>query len=244
MSSTHVSHVDFDSSTTSAEEHALFNMSGIQQTVLLDLRTSNVLVSVLSNIDQLVSKTCHLEGNQRILKAKRYTENTLYRRKIEMVNASRCSSSRIRCIQKAHIPFRICFGGKAEKYKKEKNKQRQYTGKTFLFRKKEFFITKACPYRTACFGQLTTLSSLAAGQLVVSQTPRERGLVKWGRCCCRPFRLLVELETKYTPPLIVSKYTPAPGLCNLNAENHPYWLGKFLPPFVFRLGMPRVLTPY
>ena len=78
---------------------------------------------------------------------------------------------------------------------------------------------KVFPYRTACFGRLTTLSSLAAGQLVVSQTPRERRLVKWWRCCCRPFRLLVELAAKYTPPFIVSKYTPAPGLCSLNAEN-------------------------
>ena len=79
---------------------------------------------------------------------------------------------------------------------------------------------KVFPYRTACFGRINTLSSFAAGQLVVSQTPRERRLVKWWRCCCRPFRLLVELAAKYTPPLIVSKYTPAPGLCNLNAGNH------------------------
>ena len=64
--STHVSHVDFDFQTTSAEGHALPDMSRIQQTMLLGLRTSNILISVLPTIDQLISKTCHLEGNQRI----------------------------------------------------------------------------------------------------------------------------------------------------------------------------------
>ena len=101
-----------------------------------------------------------------------------------------------------------------QKNTSEKNKQ----GKTLYrqniyFQKKEFCITKVFPYRTACFDRLTTLSSLAAGQLVVSQTPRERRLAKWWRCCCRPFRLLVELAAKYTLPLIVSKYTPAPVFC-------------------------------
>ena len=164
-------------------------------------------------------------------------------------------SSRIRRIQMAHFAFHTCFGnfcgqnGKkntidsAEKYKKEKTSKDSIQAKHF-FSEKRNCITKVFPYRTACFGRLTTLSSLAAGQLVVSQTPRERRLVKWWRCCCRPFRLLVELAAKYTPPLVVSNYTPAPGLCNLNAENHPYWLGKFLPPSAFRLAMPRVLTPY
>ena len=71
----------FDFQTTSAEEHALFNMSGIQQTVVLDLRTSNILISVLPTIGQLISKTFHLEGNQRIRNTKRYTENTLRWRK-------------------------------------------------------------------------------------------------------------------------------------------------------------------
>ena len=53
---------------TNAEGHALLNMSRVKQTVLLliDLRTSNILISVLPTIDQLISKTCHLEGNQRI----------------------------------------------------------------------------------------------------------------------------------------------------------------------------------
>ena len=82
----------FDFQTTSAEEQALLDMSKIQQTVVLDLRTSNILISVLPTIDQLISKTFHLEGNQRILKTKRYTENTkipFIRRKIEM---GECSS--------------------------------------------------------------------------------------------------------------------------------------------------------
>ena len=55
----------FDFQTTSAEGNALLDMSRIQ-TVVLDLRTSNILVLVLPTIDQLISKTCHLEGNQRI----------------------------------------------------------------------------------------------------------------------------------------------------------------------------------
>ena len=77
---------------TSAEGQALLDMSKIQQTVVLDLRTSNVLISVLPTIDQLISKTFHLEGNQRILKTKRYTESAtipFIRRKIEM---GECSS--------------------------------------------------------------------------------------------------------------------------------------------------------
>ena len=84
--STHVSHIDFDFQTTSAEEHALFNMPRMQQTILLDLRASNILISVLPTIDQLISKTFHLEGNQRILK--RGTQKILFnRREIEVVNA-------------------------------------------------------------------------------------------------------------------------------------------------------------
>ena len=82
----------FDFQTTSAEGQALLDMSKIQQTVVLDLRTSNILISVLPTIDQLISKTSHLEGNQRILKTKRYTKNTkipFIRRKIEM---GECSS--------------------------------------------------------------------------------------------------------------------------------------------------------
>ena len=103
--------------------------------------------------DQLILKTCNLEGNQRILKTKRYTENTRYRRKIEMVNASRCSSSRIRRIQKAQ--YRLSYllrrhSGKstidrADKNTKRKSKQRQYTGKIFLFRKRNFASQRPSP---------------------------------------------------------------------------------------------------
>ena len=69
---------------------------------------------------------------------KRYTENTLCRRKIEMVNAPRCSSSRIRCIQRRSV--RTCCGnfrgqnGKNtidradKKYNKRKNKQQRSEG--------------------------------------------------------------------------------------------------------------------
>ena len=55
----------FDFQTTSAEGHALLGMSTIQ-TVVLDLRTSNILILVLPTIDQLISETCRLECNQRI----------------------------------------------------------------------------------------------------------------------------------------------------------------------------------
>ena len=67
-------------------------MSKIQQTVVLDLHTSHILISALPTIDQLISKIFHLEGNQRILKTKKYTENTkipFIRRKLEM---GECSS--------------------------------------------------------------------------------------------------------------------------------------------------------
>ena len=117
-----------------------------------------------------------------------------------------------------------------------KNKQRQYR-QNISFQKKRNSIIKVFPYRTACFGRLTTLSFLAAGQLVVSQTPRGWRLVKCLRCCCRPSRLLVELAAEYIPPWIVSKYTPSPGLCNLNSKTHRYWLQT-------RNFLPRVLTPY
>ena len=120
--------------TANAEEHALFNMSRIQQTVVLDLRTSTILISVLPTIDQSLRKTCHFEG---YLREYKMTQNTLYRRKLKMVNAPWCSSSRIRCIPKAHFAFHTCFGnfcgqnGKIrrqgrQKYNERKSKQRQY----------------------------------------------------------------------------------------------------------------------
>ena len=52
----------FDFQTTSAEGHALLDMARIQ-TVVLDLRTLNILILVLPTIDQLISKTCYLEVN-------------------------------------------------------------------------------------------------------------------------------------------------------------------------------------
>ena len=52
------------------------DVSKIQQTVAVDLRTSNILISALPTIYQLISKTFHLEGNQRILK----TRGTVYRK--------------------------------------------------------------------------------------------------------------------------------------------------------------------
>ena len=138
--------------TANAEEHALFNMSRIQQTVVLDLRTSTILISVLPTIDQSLRKTCHFEG---YLREYKMTQNTLYRRKLKMANAPWCSSSRIRCIQKAHFAFHTCFGnfcgqnGKIrrqgrQKYNERKSKQRQYTGKYFSFQGSGF-IRKGLP---------------------------------------------------------------------------------------------------
>ena len=112
-----------------------------------------------------------------------------------------------------------------DKNTSEKKDKDSIQAKHFSSEKRNCII-KVFPYQTACFGRLTTLSFLAAGQLVVPQTPRGRRLMKWLRCCCRPSRLLVELAAEYTPPLIVSKYVPAPGLCNLNSKTHPYWIKK------------------
>ena len=152
------------------------------------------------------------------------------------------AASRIRCIQKvAHFSFHTCFGGKAgkirntgsgQKIQTERNKAKTVQAK-YLSSEERNSIIKVFPYQTVCFGRLTTLPSFAAGQKVVSQTPRRWRLVMWLRCCCRLFRL-VELAAKYTPP---------PGLCILNAETHPHWLQtrKFHPPFAFLLAVP---TPY
>ena len=149
-------------------------MPRTQQTMLLGLRTSNMLISVLPTIHQLISKTFHLEGNQRIQNTKRYTENTLYRRNIEMVNAPRCSSSRIRCIQRRSV--RTCFGnfrgqngkirhtGQTKIQRAEKQattNKTEYKGKQFSFQKINC-IAKACPYQRACAARFPKLSSLAA----------------------------------------------------------------------------------
>ena len=257
-------------------------MSRIQQTVVLDLQTSNILISVnYLPISSVATKDFHFEES-----TERYssTENTLYRRRIEMVNAPWCSNPRIRCIQKAHIAFVPASAAKRknriDNRKIQAEKTKTVYRQSISLQKKESCITecfndwggrgcddlvpgevnkrtpsgdritrsptwsaslprvqlisppgwsntspsgamfvpsppktgtnlwhprppqllndstKVFPYRTACFGRLTTLSSLAAGQLVVSQTPLARWLVKWLRCCCRPFRLLVELAAK------------------------------------------------
>ena len=46
---------------TSAERYALLDMSRIQPTGILDLRTSNILTSVLPTIDKLISKRIQRE---------------------------------------------------------------------------------------------------------------------------------------------------------------------------------------
>ena len=72
----------FDFQTRNAEEQALFDMSKIQQTVVLDLQTSNILISALPSIDQLISKTFLLKTRGTAV-----SENTLHWRKIEVINA-------------------------------------------------------------------------------------------------------------------------------------------------------------
>ena len=75
----------------------LLNMSRVQRTVVLDLRTVLLRLSDPEKLclkytylsttylsAQSPRKTYHFKGNQRI---QRYTENTLHRRKLEMVNA-------------------------------------------------------------------------------------------------------------------------------------------------------------
>ena len=202
-------------------KNTLYSARQKYNTVVLDLRTLNILISALPTIDQLISKTFHLEGNQRVLKTKRYCiqkipfigEKSRWRMLLH-------AASRIRCIQKvAHFSFHTCFGGNAGKIRNtgsrntnEKNKAKQGSTGKYFFRRKEFFIIKFFPYRTVCFGRLATLPSFAAGQKLVSQTSRGCWLVKCLRCCCRPSRLLVELAAKYNPPL---------GLCILNAEPIP-----------------------
>ena len=99
---------------------------------------------------------------------KRYTENTPYRRKIEMSNAPRCSSSRIRCIQTAHIAFRTCFGnscGQNGKNTIDRNTRERQANKTqakHFSSEKVIASQKACPYQIACAARLPKLSSLAA----------------------------------------------------------------------------------
>ena len=127
----------FNFQTTNAEEQAPFDMSKIQQTVVLDLQTSIFFISALPTIDQLISKSF-------LLKTKRYCirkipfigENSRW------VNARlRLQQSRIRRIHVADLAFHNCFGNfwKVEKYdiravdkkmqtERNKAKQRQYRG--------------------------------------------------------------------------------------------------------------------
>ena len=46
--------LSFDFQTTSAEGQALLDISKVQQTVVLDLRILNILISALPTIDQLI----------------------------------------------------------------------------------------------------------------------------------------------------------------------------------------------
>ena len=67
------------------KEHALFNISRIQQIVVFDLHASNILISVnYLPISSVAAKDFHFKEN-----TERYssTENTLYWQRIEMVNA-------------------------------------------------------------------------------------------------------------------------------------------------------------
>ena len=88
----------FDFQTTSAEGYALLNMSRVQQTVVLDLRTFyDILIrknACLKYTHFSTLPTYQLSCHERLIisktikeNTKRYTENTLHRRKIEMVNA-------------------------------------------------------------------------------------------------------------------------------------------------------------
>ena len=156
-----------------AEEHALFNMSRIQQTVVLDLRTSNILVSVLPTIDQLISKTFHLEGNPRIQNTNRYTENTLHWRKHRGGERSSMQQFTHPVHPKKLISLFVpASAAKREKYDRQRRKIQRaekqaatkktgYTGKQLSFQKINC-IVKACPYQIACTARLSKLSFLAA----------------------------------------------------------------------------------
>ena len=159
-------------------------MSRIQQTVVLDLRTSNILISVLPTIDQLISKTCHFEGNQRIQRGIKkiplYSKKSRWRTLLDAaVHASGASKKLI-------SPFVPASGAKrkntidsADKNTRRKNKQeRQVYRQAFLFRKL-IASQKVCPYQIACAAWLPKLSSLAAAASPLdSRTPCEQLLVE------------------------------------------------------------------
>ena len=82
--------VTFDFQTNAKRHHALLDMSRIKQTVVLDLRTSNILISVLPTIGQLISKTFISKRIQRDTQVRTSTQRIPFiRRKIEM---GKCSS--------------------------------------------------------------------------------------------------------------------------------------------------------
>ena len=131
-------------------------------------------------------------SNQGNKKKQRYTENTLHRRKIEMVNAPLLVQQFTHPVHpnsSNHLSYLLRqFENRTGQNRKEKNRrdktemkktERKKTGETVhmvdisLLRKVMSSLLRD-PDQTACFGRLTTRSSLAAGHLAVSQTPRNR----------------------------------------------------------------------
>ena len=108
-----------------------------KQTVVLDLQTSNILISALLTIDQLISKTFHLEGNQRILKTKRcciqkYPSLAKNRDGEYSLMQHHASGASKKWLISPFIPASAAKREKYEiravdkKYKRKKTKQRQY----------------------------------------------------------------------------------------------------------------------
>ena len=213
----------FDFQTANAEEHALFNMSKEQQ--------CRPTYFKYTDYSTTYHRSAHLAKEIFISKAIReykIQRGTVYRKYPSLAKNrdGECSLMQHHASGASKkwliSPFIPASAAKREKYEirytvqtkiQEAEKTSKYSVQAKHFSSEKInSIIKVFPYRTACFGRLTTRSSLAAGQLVVSQTPRGWRLVKCLRCCCRPSRLLVELAAEYTSPWIVSKYTPAPGL--------------------------------
>ena len=93
---------------------------------------------------QLSRKTYHFKGNQRI---QRYTENTLHRRKIEMVNARLLvqqfthpvhpnSSYRLSYLLRRFVEKTGKYAIGSRQNTRENQQARQYTWQTFLFYRK------------------------------------------------------------------------------------------------------------
>ena len=129
----------------------------------VDLRTSNILITVLPTIDQLIKprKTNHFK--------KAIKDNT-QKYSLSAKNRGGERSSMRQFMHPVHpkAKYSYCFGSKAgkirrqgrQKNKKEKQ-QRQCTAKTFLFRRR-ICTTKVFPYQIACVARLPKLSFLAA----------------------------------------------------------------------------------